>query len=187
MYSSMHSLTSALDGGEWSASLPGRFTRRERAPGTHWTGGWVGPRAVLDAMVKRKIPSISKHVNYEFKRGINYIRYAFGSILGRGSKWLTDISWVLTTSVHMLGYEGVSRSFWTDRLERELQMLQLSATRWGFIAILWVSLVSFAAITLCVVSQRVFIVVSIYFWIHPRVSWNRPLLFTFNLSPLNLT
>jgi hypothetical protein len=55
--SSTHSLTSALDGGEWSASRRGRFTSRERAPGTHWIGGWVGPRAVLDAVVKRKIPS----------------------------------------------------------------------------------------------------------------------------------
>jgi hypothetical protein len=50
-------LTSALDGGEWSASRPGRFTPRERAPSTHWLGGWVGPRAILDAEVKRKIPS----------------------------------------------------------------------------------------------------------------------------------
>jgi len=40
-------LTSALDGGEWSASLPGRFTPRERAPCTHWIGGWVGPRTGL--------------------------------------------------------------------------------------------------------------------------------------------
>jgi hypothetical protein len=51
MYSSTHSLTSALDGGEWSASRPGRFTPTERAPGTHWIGGWVGPRAILDASV----------------------------------------------------------------------------------------------------------------------------------------
>jgi hypothetical protein len=36
-------LTSALVGGEWSASRPGRFT-----PGTHWLGGWMGPRADLD-------------------------------------------------------------------------------------------------------------------------------------------
>jgi hypothetical protein len=50
-------LTSALDGEEWSASRPGRFTSRERAPATPWIGGWVGPRAVVDAMVKRKIPS----------------------------------------------------------------------------------------------------------------------------------
>jgi len=30
---------------------------RERVPGTQWRGGWVGPRAVLDAVVMRKIPS----------------------------------------------------------------------------------------------------------------------------------
>jgi hypothetical protein len=38
-------------------------------------------------------------------------------------------------------------------------MVQLSATRCSYIAILCVSLVSFAAIILCVASQRVFIVV----------------------------
>jgi hypothetical protein len=59
----MHCLTSALDGGEWSASHPGRFTPRERALGTHWIGGWVGPRAVLDAVVKRKIPSPRRERN----------------------------------------------------------------------------------------------------------------------------
>jgi hypothetical protein len=48
MYSSTHFLTSALDAGEWSASRPRRFNPRERAPGTHWIGGWVGPRRVLD-------------------------------------------------------------------------------------------------------------------------------------------
>jgi hypothetical protein len=47
----MYSLTSALDGDEWSVSRPGRFTPRERAPSTHWIGGWVGPRAVLDVVV----------------------------------------------------------------------------------------------------------------------------------------
>jgi hypothetical protein len=45
-YSSTHSLTTALNGGEWSASRLGPFTPRETASGTHWTGGWVGPRAV---------------------------------------------------------------------------------------------------------------------------------------------
>jgi hypothetical protein len=60
-----------------------------------------------------------------------------------------------------LVYEGVSKRFRTGRLERELQMIQLSATRCSFIAILWVSLVSFSAITLCFASQRVFI--AIYF------------------------
>jgi hypothetical protein len=59
-YSSIHSLTWALDEGEWSALRSGSFTRRERAPGTHWIGGWVGPRAVLDAVEKRKIHSPSR-------------------------------------------------------------------------------------------------------------------------------
>jgi hypothetical protein len=32
-----------------------RFTPGERTPGTHWIGGWVGPRAGLDAGARRKI------------------------------------------------------------------------------------------------------------------------------------
>jgi hypothetical protein len=35
-------LTSALHGGELSASHPRRFTTRKRAPGIHWIGGWLG-------------------------------------------------------------------------------------------------------------------------------------------------
>jgi hypothetical protein len=56
-------LTSAQDGGEWAASRPGRLTPRERAPGTHWIGGWVGPRAGLDAVVKRTFPSFCRDSN----------------------------------------------------------------------------------------------------------------------------
>jgi hypothetical protein len=41
-------LTSALVGGEWSASRPGRFT-----PGTHWIVGLVDPTAGLDDAEKR--------------------------------------------------------------------------------------------------------------------------------------
>jgi len=39
---------------EWSASRPGRFTSRERSPGTRWTGCWVDPRAGLHVAAKRK-------------------------------------------------------------------------------------------------------------------------------------
>jgi hypothetical protein len=42
-------LTSALVGGEWSALRPGRFT-----PCTYWIGGWVGPKAGLNDMEKKK-------------------------------------------------------------------------------------------------------------------------------------
>jgi hypothetical protein len=48
-------LTSALDGGELSASSYGSFTPGERVPNTHCIGSWVGSRAGLDAVVKRKI------------------------------------------------------------------------------------------------------------------------------------
>jgi hypothetical protein len=59
-------LTSALAGGKWSASRLGRFTPAERAPGTHWIGGWVGPRAGLDNVVKRKFvqPEASRYTDY---------------------------------------------------------------------------------------------------------------------------
>jgi hypothetical protein len=46
-------LTSTPAGGEWPASRPGHFTPGESAPGTHWIGGWVDPRAGLDV---EKIP-----------------------------------------------------------------------------------------------------------------------------------
>jgi hypothetical protein len=75
-------------------------------------------------------------------------------------------------------YEGVSKSFRTDHLAQELQMIQLSAIRYSCIAILWVRLVIFATITLCIASGVfivVVVVVVVYFvmtqsgnfWIHP--------------------
>jgi hypothetical protein len=42
-------LTSALVGGQWSASRTSRFV-----PGTQWTGGWVDPRASLDDLENKK-------------------------------------------------------------------------------------------------------------------------------------
>jgi hypothetical protein len=35
----------------------------ERAPRTHWIGGWVGLRAVLDTVVKRRILSPRQESN----------------------------------------------------------------------------------------------------------------------------
>jgi hypothetical protein len=54
-YRSYSFSTSALDRGEWSASRPGRaFIPGEMTPGTHCTGGWVGPRAGLDTEARGK-------------------------------------------------------------------------------------------------------------------------------------
>jgi hypothetical protein len=63
-YSSYSFTTSALDGGEWSASRTGRaFTPGERTPGTHCTGGWVGPRAGLVTEVRGKILCLCRGSN----------------------------------------------------------------------------------------------------------------------------
>jgi hypothetical protein len=63
MYSSTHSLTSALNGGEWSASRPGRFDSTERAFVTNSERGWMGPTFGLDAEVKREITTKREEQN----------------------------------------------------------------------------------------------------------------------------
>jgi hypothetical protein len=64
-------LTSALVGGEWSATRPGHFTPGERVPGTHWIGGWVGLRAGLDDVETRKfltLPGLECRTQFLFYR-----------------------------------------------------------------------------------------------------------------------
>jgi hypothetical protein len=52
-------LTCALGAGEWSASWHDRFILGENVAGIHWIGGWLGPSAGVDAVVKRKNPFIA--------------------------------------------------------------------------------------------------------------------------------
>jgi len=44
------SLTSALDGGEWSTSCSGCFASSEGVPSSHSVEGWMSIRAGLDAV-----------------------------------------------------------------------------------------------------------------------------------------
>lgn len=46
-----------------SASRPGRFNRRKRAPGTHWIRGWVDPRTSVHTALKRQIPRTFRQSN----------------------------------------------------------------------------------------------------------------------------
>jgi hypothetical protein len=48
----------------------------------------------------------------------------------------SQVKCVIKKSIFYVMYEDVSKSFRTGRLERELQMVQLSATRYNCIAIL---------------------------------------------------
>jgi hypothetical protein len=47
-------LTSVLAGGQLSDLRPWRFTPGKRAHVTHWIEGWVGPKAGLGDVEKRK-------------------------------------------------------------------------------------------------------------------------------------
>jgi len=58
-------LTSALDGGEWSASLSSRFTSRKRAP------GWV-PKSVSTRWRKEKFPAPTGTQNAEHPAQLLY-------------------------------------------------------------------------------------------------------------------
>jgi hypothetical protein len=69
-YTSSHSW---LDGGEWSASRPGRLTPGVSPvpTGTHWAGSLMGPRAGLDAVAKRKKSRHFKHMEEALPRHRN--------------------------------------------------------------------------------------------------------------------
>jgi hypothetical protein len=112
MYSSTHSLTSALDGGGWSASRPGHFTPRERAPGTNWIGGLMAPRAILDAVVKRKIPSPRREsdprtpiVQPAVQR---YTDWAIASLPRVYCIWITRISGALYEGRDTIGHRPIT-------------------------------------------------------------------------------
>jgi hypothetical protein len=59
MYRSTFFFTSALVGGEWSASSAGRFTPGEIALGTHWIGDWMVLRIGLDDVDKETFLNLS--------------------------------------------------------------------------------------------------------------------------------
>jgi len=40
-------------------------------PGTHWIGGWVGPRTGLDMVLKRKV-SVTSQMDLKYETGIYY-------------------------------------------------------------------------------------------------------------------
>jgi hypothetical protein len=54
-YSFFSFLTSALDGGGWSVSRPGRVLPQGNDPSTHGIGGWVGPKSGYDTEARGRI------------------------------------------------------------------------------------------------------------------------------------
>jgi len=54
-------LTSTPDGGEWLAPRSGRFSPGEGASSTLWIEGWMGSRAGLDAVEKKRNPASARN------------------------------------------------------------------------------------------------------------------------------
>jgi hypothetical protein len=54
-YSSYSFLTSELDGVSGQRHAPAELCPGKGSPGTHWIGGWVGPRVGLDTEARGKI------------------------------------------------------------------------------------------------------------------------------------
>jgi hypothetical protein len=61
------------------ASCPCHFTLRETTHSTHWTGGWVDPRACLDVMEKREILPLP-----EIKYVVTCEMLKYMALLGKG-------------------------------------------------------------------------------------------------------
>jgi len=48
-------LSTTIDGGYWSASLPGSFTPEGKATGSRWIGCWLVPRVVLETVEQTRV------------------------------------------------------------------------------------------------------------------------------------
>jgi hypothetical protein len=78
----------------WVVSRPGPFTPGEIANCTYWIGGWVGPRASLDAMEKRKILSFLGIEHRETSPSLYRLRYPveYSKITHGGSFFLNFLN-----------------------------------------------------------------------------------------------
>jgi hypothetical protein len=115
-------MISALDGSEWSAWRPGRFIPRETASNTHLIAGSVGPRAVLDAVVRRKIPSSRRQSNPRTPIvqpvARHYTDWAITALTERFYLILnlikpTHLKFNLNVSIQSGGSRGSKCGFWT--------------------------------------------------------------------------
>jgi hypothetical protein len=113
-HSSYSFTTLAVGGGEWLASHSG-----ERIPGTHWTGGWVGPRAGLDTQVREKFFCLCQVSNF------NHL--VVQSIARRCSDWATLVpSTIIVPIIFIKQLLTIMKSTFSKHMTFKCSMLMLT-------------------------------------------------------------
>jgi hypothetical protein len=110
MYRSTFFLISAIVGDEWSASCPGGFN-----PGTHWIGGWVGPRAGLDDVEKINFLTLPGLELRPRSQSLYRLRYP-GSLLRAKSERKLSHAWLIDKPIRDF-YKNRADSNFMDTLQ----------------------------------------------------------------------
>jgi hypothetical protein len=93
--------------------MSGQFhVPRERAPGTHYIGRWVGPRARLNAVMKRKFPASTRNRTLDLpSRSAALYHWAVPSSLVYVARMLIRYTNPMPGAVHWLRYTLYTRRF----------------------------------------------------------------------------
>jgi hypothetical protein len=130
----LHSfLTSVLYRGEWWASRPGRFNRRERAPWYHLNGQLVGPTSRYRPSGKKNYiyiysPCWESNQSSSAVKTVRYSRTESHEMEGNVSKVLRQ-SYILHHKLHPrykinTFFHKATRSFRSVRISRNIKMLR---------------------------------------------------------------
>jgi hypothetical protein len=114
------------------------------------------------------------------KAGSSHVSFSFPMFVNKEGRhqqnpYKCNITFRSCPRIKLPTYECVSKSFRTGGLQRELQMVQLFATRCSCIAVLSVSLVSFAEPFVLLLREYLLLFIQLStesgnFWTHPRTS-----------------
>jgi hypothetical protein len=94
--------------------MPRPLYPRERAPGTHWIGGWSGPRAGLDAVSKRKIPIPRRDSNPDYP--------IVQAVVSRYTDWAIPASYVRLSHTKILNVSSTLTDASVGKLAREVHL-----------------------------------------------------------------
>ena len=103
--------------GEWSAARPGLIYPLEK-PGTHCTGGWVGPRAGLDRCGKSRITGIRSPDRPSRSQSLYRLSYPahYECQVGKDLKWRRcGFVWKFCFCLCLMELEELQDNCWRGR------------------------------------------------------------------------